>query len=182
MIPDPNYSDSQSLRVIGQDLEARLVKAFDVEKQNDNYIVWVKNEASPPEKPPYRKLARRLLEAILLKLQGEPAAQEEHSAAMAASWGNQFRYTPEDVNWLEQKGQARRRDPDGTPDGHTLSQLLRALGSYLSRRTFRLQAISWREECVSVVYETARGQRELDNFRLDSIYDLWVHAYLRRNK
>jgi hypothetical protein len=182
MLQDSSYSDSQSLRAIGQDLEALHVKTFDVEKHDDNYIVWVKNKPSPPDKPPHRKLARTLLESIRLKLQGEPTAQKEDFSAPTASWGNHLRYTPEDLDQLEQKGQARRTEPNRTPDGHSLSQLLRALGGYLSRRTFRLQAISWREEFVSIVYETAQGQRELDNFRLDSIYDLWVHMYLRRTK
>lgn len=181
MLPLTSYSDSQSLRAIGQDLEALHVKSFDVEKHDDSYIVWVKDEPLPPGKPAYQKLARTLLDTIRLKLQGEPPAQKENSAP-TSSWVNQLRYTSEDLDQLEQNGQARRTDPHRTPDGHSLSQLLRALGGYLSRRSFRLQAISWREEFVSIVYQTPQGERELDNFRLDSIYDLWVHMYLRRNK
>ena len=179
MIPTSAYSDSQSLRAIGQDLEALHVKAFDIEKQDQNYIVWVRNGAFRPERPPPRKLARRLLDTIRMKVQGEPATQEENPTA---PWVNQLRYTPEDIHELEQKGQARRTEPNRTPDGHSLSQLLRALGGYVNRKAFRLLAISWREDLVSIVYETTPDRRELDDFRLDSIYDLWVHMYLRRTK
>jgi hypothetical protein len=95
---------------------------------------------------------------------------------------SQFRYLPKDIDRLERQGRARRHNPNGMPDAHSLSQLLRALGGYVSRREVHLLAISWRDEFVSIVYRTAEGRRELDNFRRDSIYDLWVEMYLRRNK
>jgi hypothetical protein len=169
---------SQSLRAIAQDLEARHVKAFDIERHNDEYLVWVRIQTQPPAKNVPSIVAR----SVRLRLRRRPAGQKEYSAVPEASGANQLRYSPEDVDRLEQKAQARRHKPNGMADGHSMSQLLRAVGGYISRRGVRLLAISWREEFVSVVYETAEGRREMDNFRLDSIYDLWVHMYVRRKR
>ena len=174
----PNYSDSQSLRAIGQDLEARHVKAFDLECQNDAYCVRVRKQTPPPESSLPTKLSRSVFQTVRLRFR-EPAPKKENFTASAT----ELRYPPEDIDRLEHEGQARRRNRDGMPDPHSLSQLLRAVGGYINRRAFHLLAISWREESVSIVYRTAEGRRELDNFRLvDSIYDLWVHMYLRRCK
>jgi hypothetical protein len=178
MIPASNYS--QTLRAIGQDLEARHVKAFDVEHQNEDYFVWVRSEISSSEKSPPLKAGWKAFRRSRSRLPDQPAAQKENSAEPEGSGAYQLRYSPEDVDRLERAGQARRREPNRTPDAHSLSQLLRALGGYISRRNVRLVAISWREDSVSVVYQTTEGRRELDNFRLDSIYDLWVHMYVRR--
>ena len=174
----PNYSDSQSLRAIGQDLEARHVKAFDLERQNDEYCVRVRKQTPPPESSPPTKLSGSVFRAARLRFR-EPAPKKENFTASAT----ELRYPPEDIDRLEHEGQARRRNRDGMPDPHSLSQLLRAVGGDINRRAVHLLAISWREESVSIVYRTAEGRRELDNFRLvDSIYDLWVHMYLRRCK
>ena len=173
----PHYSYSQSLRAIAQDLEARQVKAFDLERQNDDYFVWVRTQTTPEEPPPL-KVERAVSWTSRLRFWHHPVMQKGNFRASAP----QLRYSPEDVDRLEHEGQARRRDPNGMPDARSLSQLLRAVGGYASRCAVELLAISWREEAVSIVYQTSQGRRELDNFRLDSIYDLWVHMYLRRSK
>ena len=166
------YSDSQVLRAIGQDLEARHVKAFDIERQNDLYCVWIRKQTPPPESVPPAKPRRSVLRAVRSGFRdsapGAPASQ--------------LRYLPKDIDRLEREGRAMRHNPNGMPDAHSLSQLLRALGGYVNRQDVHLLAISWRDAFVSLVYRTAEGRRELDNFRPDSIYDLWVQMYLRRNK
>jgi hypothetical protein len=169
------YAESQSLRAIAQDLEARHVKAFDLERQNDGYFVWVRTQ-TPPDEPP-SKLARAVPWTNRLRFWHHPVMQEDFRAHAI-----QLRYSLEDVDRLEHEGQARRNDANGMPDARSLSQLLRAIGGHVSRSGVELLAISWREESVSVVYKTSQGRREMDTFRLDSIYDLWVHMYLRRSK
>jgi hypothetical protein len=171
-----HYSESQSLRAIAQDLEARHVKAFDLERQNDDYFVWVRTQTLPEEPP--LKVERAVPWTSRLRFWHHPVTQEGNFRASAT----QLRYSPEDVDRLEDQGQARRRDPNGMPDARSLSQLLRAIGGHVSRSAVELLAISWREESVSVVYKTSQGRREMDAFRLDSIYDLWVNMYLRRSK
>src|SRR5262249_24994729 len=45
----------------------------------------------------------------------------------------------------------------------------------------RLLGISWQDFSISVVVETTQGQRQIDVFRPDNVYDLWVRMYLRRD-
>jgi hypothetical protein len=112
------------------------VKAFDLERQNDDYFVWVRTPTQA-EKP--------------LPLESE---KEEFTASAAGTY--QLRYSPKDVDRLEREGRARRRNPNGMPDLYSMSQLLGALGAYIIRRNARLLAISWREESVNVVYQTLK--------------------------
>ena len=173
----PHYSYSQSLRAIAQDLEARQVKAFDLERQNDDYFVWVRTQTPPEESPPL-KVEPEVSWTSRLRFWHHPVMHKGNFRASAT----QLRYSLEDVDRLEEEGQARRHDPNGMPDARSLSQLLRAIGGHVRRSAVELLAISWREESVSVVYQTSQGRREMDAFRLDSIYDLWVNMYLRRSK
>ena len=45
----------------------------------------------------------------------------------------------------------------------------------------RLLGISWQELSVSTVVETTEGRKEIDVFRPDNLYDLWVRMFLRRD-
>ena len=45
----------------------------------------------------------------------------------------------------------------------------------------RLLGISWQELSVSTVVETPEGRKEIDVFRPDNLYDLWVTMFLRRD-
>jgi hypothetical protein len=73
------------------------------------------------------------------------------------------------------------REPrSGFANGHSLSQLLRTVGSLAYQRNQRLLAISWRDISICVVIETAQGKREIEVFRPDNLYDIWVRMYLRR--
>ena len=86
----------------------------------------------------------------------------------------QLRYTSEEIDRLEREGQARRRDPNGMPDGRSMSQLMRAVGAYLNHKGARLLRIFWLDQSVSLAYETAQGRQELDVRSLSSMYKFWV--------
>src|SRR5206468_3544411 len=118
----PNYSDSQKLRAIGQDLEARHVKAFDLERQNDKYCVRVRKQTPRPENSPPLKLNQSVFQTVRLRFR-EPAPKKENFTASTT----ELRYPPEDIDRLEHEGQARRRNRDGMPDPHSLSQLLHTI-------------------------------------------------------
>ena len=63
----------------------------------------------------------------------------------------------------------------------TAFQLLRTVGAVIGQRRERLLGISWQDFSISVVVETTQGQRQIDVFRPDNVYDLWVRMYLRRD-
>src|SRR5947208_14743049 len=132
----PNYSDSQSLRAIGQDLEARHVKAFDLERQNDEYCVRVRKQTPPPESSPPLELSRSVFRAVRLRFR-EPAPKKENFRA----WETELRYPPEGIDRLEHEGQARRRNRDGMPHPTSSSLLLSAVAGEMNRRAVHLVAI-----------------------------------------
>lgn len=92
----------------------------------------------------------------------------------------ELRYTPEDVDRLEREGQARRHNPNGMADGHSMAELLRAAGDYVDWKDGRLLGISWQVQSVSIVYETVQGRRKLDVLTIPSMYDFWLAMFLRR--
>jgi hypothetical protein len=172
-------SYGQILRVIGQDLEVRHVKSqFHIECRNDEYRVWAKTSEAQQSQ------LRRALERFHPPHQVEPQPQGDAPAEGLGGFDfsafSRFQYQPEDLERLERDGQAKRREPGGMPDPYGLSQLLRALGNYVNLKPARFLALSWTEEFVGLVYETAEGRRNVEYLRLPSIYDLWVHMYLRR--
>ena len=173
------YSYGQILRAIGQDLEARHVKAqFHIECQNDEYRVWTK--APEARESRLRSALRRINRPHPSRSPPKDDTQKEDSGRSHFSAANELRYQLEDLERLERDGEAKRREPNGMPDPYSLSQLLRALGNYVSLKPARFLALSWTEEFVALVYETAEGRRNVEYFKLPSIYDLWVYMYLRR--
>lgn len=150
------------------------MESFNMASEADCYLVQGWAEASP------QYSQRNSLRALWGRLRGQHLGHQEPPEVPPSPVSIQLRYTVEDISRLEREGQARRRDSNLIPNGHSMSQLLRAVGGYVSRKPACLVAVSWRDQSVSIVYETAQGRRELDNFRLDSVYDLWVHMSLRR--
>jgi hypothetical protein len=157
MTPTANYASP--LRAIGQALEVLHVESFDMEKEGDDYLVRARNERPPRE-----------------KVRPE---QEECSATPSTPNTFHIRYTPGDIKRLEQEGRARRCNTNKKPDGHSMSQLLRAAGGYVDQKGARFKALSWRDESVALVYETIQGRREFDAFKLDSMYEFWVRMSIR---
>lgn len=167
-------SYSQPLRAIGQNLEALNIKTFNLECKGNTYLVWAKADAFPPQDSHHRLLNKGGLQAIWRKARGQSKVHPSPEI-------RQLRYSPEYIDRLEHKGRARRLDLNGMPDGHSLSQLLRTIGDHVNKRSNCLLGISRQELSISIVVETAQGRREIDVFRLDNLYELWVRMYLRRS-
>jgi hypothetical protein len=81
---------------------------------------------------------------------------------------------------MERDRRQLRRDRRATTDGHSLSQLLRTIGEIIGQRGERLLGISWQEFSISMVVETPHGRKEIDVYRPDNLYDIWVRMYLKR--
>lgn len=175
---------AQALRAIGQDLERQDIRAFDIERQDDNYLVWVRDASAFGGNSAASGLGEKELEvAAPEEWEGRVEAEEDDdSIDLSASPAPQLRYTPDDVVDLDCTGKARRKNPNGMANGHSIPQLLRAVGGYVCQMKGRFQAVSWREQSVAVIYDTPLGRRELDVFRPDSIYDIWVSMYVRRSR
>jgi len=93
----------------------------------------------------------------------------------------ELHFGPDDIDRLEHQGRAARRpDSKGTTNPNRLSQILRAVGAYVERKSVRLLKVSKRNDWVSIEYQTAVGKSGVENFRTTDLYDFWVHLYKQR--
>lgn len=172
---------ARHLRAIGQDLESRHYRHFNIEVTGDAYVVSV-NPHDPPEPGnPLRRIGKGRLQRLWrFKMPSRPGSREESGAAPDLQTGKRLLYSIQDLDRIEREQRAQRQQQSGGADGHRLSQLLRTVGDLVGRNSERLLGIAWQELSVGVVVETPRGRKEIDVFRPDNLYDLWVKMYLRR--
>ena len=172
---------TRHLRVIGQDLEALRLRTFNLECTADGYLVWSPSPAKDGGGTSLSRLSKNRLQKLWKnKPQGEPSGQQERFSPSSVSM-KRYRYSLSDIERMEHESRNRRRPRNGMTDGHSVSQLLRTIGAIVGQRRERLLGISWQDFSISVVVENAFGQREIDVYRPDNIYDLWVKMYLRRD-
>lgn len=172
---------SRHLRVIGQDLETFRFKTFNLECTGDAYLVWSSSVTADIEEHPLSRLSKNRLQK-LWKNNPQPRSHrhEERFTPPSSLPAKRYRYSFRDIECMEHERRSRRRKSSIT-DGHSLSQLLRTVGAVIGQRRERLLGISWQDFSISVVFETMQGQRQIDVFRPDNLYDLWVKMYLRRD-
>ena len=170
------------LRVIGQDLENLRLKTFNLECTADCYLVWSLSGTTASESTPLSRLSKNRLQKLWKnKSQPQSHGHEERFTLPSSLPAKRYRYSLGDIERMEGESRNRRRPKSSITDGHSVSQLLRTVGALVGQRRERLLGISWQDFSISVVVENALGQRQIDVYRPDNIYDLWVRMYLRRD-
>ena len=169
------------MRAIGQDLENLHLSTFNLEYVGDAYLVWVRSEGEVEANPVLRISKNRLRKLWRNKMPALPIGHEEPDQRSQSETGRRLRYSVRELDRIEREQRARRRRQSGSADGHRLSQLLRTVGDLVNQRGERLLGIAWQELSVSVVVETPTGRKDIDVFRPDNLYDLWVRMYLKRD-
>src|SRR5690242_3554134 len=172
---------ARHLRAIGQDLENLHLSTFNLEYVGDAYLVWVRSDSEADANPVFRISKNRLQKLWRNKMPMRPIGHEEPDHRPQSESGRRLRYSVYELDRIEREQRARRRQQSGSADGHRLSQLLRTVGDLVNQRGERLLGIAWQELSVSVVVETPRGRKEIDVYRPDNLYDLWVRMYLKRD-
>ena len=162
-IPPENYSCH--LRVVGQQLEKERIDTFNLECTENGYAVRTRTKSLMGAQDRWWRSRNQETSAY-------PTAPRADSRA---------EYSVEDLARLEYRSRMNRDPTGGVANGHSLSQLLRTLGALVSQRHERLLAISWADLSIYVVIETAQRKREIEVFRPDNLYDIWVRMYLRRD-
>jgi hypothetical protein len=172
-----------ALRAIGQQLETLQHNKFNLECRDGAYLVWARKEIPETTETtslPEKKLS---LKKFWKRISGADFGLRQVAADRQSSLFSHrkpYRYDQADIDRIDRAGKAKRQPGIGITDGHSLSQLLRTLGTLISERGQTLLAISWQEISISVVVETPHGERQLDLYRHDNLYDFWVKCYLRR--
>jgi hypothetical protein len=173
---------ARHLRAIGQDLEILHFSQFNLEFTGDAYLVWVKGGENSERSQPLLRIGKSRLQKLWRNhIPPRTIGQEESFPLSSSQTGRRLRYSVQELDRIEREQRARRRRQSANADGHSLSQLLRTLGDLLGQRSERLLGIAWQDLSIGVVIETPQGRKEIEVFRPDNLYDLWVRMYLKRD-
>lgn len=145
------------LRVIGQDLERRGITAFDMKIQGRN--VWVSVGASPPGRESPELHGAQKSKRSGFGTSNKTRCREAKAPPSQDGGAFELHYTIDELKRLDQEARVKRRDPDRIPSAYSMSEILRAIGIFVVRETGRLRSLSFRDGMVTIVYDTAAGQR-----------------------
>jgi hypothetical protein len=156
-----NYS--KALRVIGFALEKLQVETFEIKCEGENYIVWAKGQIA-------KKTWTEALQVIFRRGESENSSK-----------GLLLTYTPEDIQQLENEGQAKRQN-GGMPDAYSLQAALRAAGAYVDIKDARLRQITRRDGLLVIEYQFFNGAVAREIFTPASLYAVCLRMYLKRRE
>jgi hypothetical protein len=175
-------SYAQPLRAIGQALELLNVECFEMEPDGEDFLV--RGNATVRNIVVFEQPAERnKLRSVWGLLPGQKSLDLTTNVEVrptATVSRLDLRYTPTDIERLEESGQAKRVEAQGKADAANLSQLLRTIGAYVNQKAARLLKISRVGETLRVEYETSSGRKAEEEFAFSDLYDFWVRMYLKR--
>lgn len=164
---DLSMAHSESLRVIGQLLEAGQVDAFDLEADGQHYLV--KGDS-----------LTHVGEWVLRNAIGRLDSFEDTQRESTVSHSVLFSRT--EIYRLDRQAQLRRGREFSQPVSHSrLSQLLRTLGDHLDRVNAGAFQISWMADSVSVFFQLLDGQSDSLTFTVDKLQRLGLSSRFRRS-
>jgi hypothetical protein len=152
-------SNAGSLRVIGQHLTGLGASSFEVGKRGEEFIVRMSTDKSGE---------RTFLKSLF--------KTNQRSLDAATQTPNPIRFSTSQIIQSDTDNRLNRLLPTAMPDANNLSTMLRVLGDYLDRKASGDFDISCDTELVTVNYN-----EKIENFRVEGLYDLGVHMYLRRS-
>ena len=165
------------LRAIGQGLESLEVKSFDLDIEDNEYVVQGEGKKKMTGNAPKSSLAKAFL-SLVLNGAKKRAAKSEASHPFRFT---ELRFGRRDIELLERKGKVSRSNTESSsPNPHNLSQILRTVGAYLDQDGCRLVKISWRDGFLKLWYINRYGFESKDILSPLALYDWWVHQYKQR--
>jgi hypothetical protein len=171
MIEDFNYA--AILRPIGQMLEALRIESFAVKPDDNGFVIRDKTrnraQLTPREK------------TFLAQLHlGHAPALDKCDALRLGAGVFEWHLTQIDVERFEAEGRVRRHVDAGTPDSHSISQILRVIGGILDQKRGQMSCVSKEEQIVTVEYALPDGRATTEEYSVPMLYDQWVRMYKRR--
>jgi hypothetical protein len=142
------------LRVIGQELSRLQFVCFEIEIEDNAFLI--RRDASSKGKP------------------GQPARKNWSSLLGAnrkeTSEGDVICYTLDDLEELDTKRMATRRGAGGTPDVHSLGEALRTVGRFVDARGGRLLKVRKEPRRILIRYSQMDGRERAEEFLGFSLY------------
>jgi hypothetical protein len=172
----------QLLRAMGQALEILKFGTFEMEVAEQDFVVRGSAVTSSQQEEA-QAIRERVRKFVWDALPGVATSPEEIDFAMS-TWPAKLdlRYTPKDLDRLQQEGKAKRQTGIAVPDVARLSQLLRTIGAYVEHKQARLVKISRYGGSLAICYETGEGKTREESVSAGSLYEFWVRLYLQRSR
>ena len=152
-------SYGEDFRSIGQALEARNVRSFELKRVGDWYIL----QGVPPAEDSLRSKLHKF------KMRFRRGSDAE-SLILALP----------DVEELSQKGKARRFRPGRVPDFAKLSNALRTIGLYLESKHAKLIELHVRPLTVTLSYKDSAGEQLVEDRTIRSFHSLFLELCEKR--
>jgi hypothetical protein len=170
----------QSLRSIGQALESLQVEDFQLEIDGDTFLVRcsvprpVEDQRGEPEQT-----------GLLQHIWG--VLPVDDSLTIGLTLSGRFNsedldllYTGKDVERLDDEGKRRRGQAAPQAFLPGISQCLRAVGAYVKNKPARLVSVTRQSDAVTIVFDTAIGERSTEVLSWVDLYDLSIAMYRKR--
>ena len=159
---------ASSLRVIGQALEVADVRAFELEKHGQYYVVWSDSLAN----------AEKWISdwALTTDCSAAGARQDKANCSLC--------FSRSDIIRLDHKASKRRRSESSSyTQRNKLPQLLRTVGEHLDRNAVGAFRLSWTPEDARVsILPTNDLVLEKITFTHEKLRQLSLHTRFRRSK
>jgi hypothetical protein len=168
------------LRAIGQGLENLNVNSFDLLEASENEFVvggdCNKTKALSARKPSPKK------SFLGLFLNNDTRKTTKTSGSLSFHFSG-LRFTPSDIELLDQKGKVLRSTEDSSPPNpQSLSHILRMTGTYLDHHGSRLLRLSWDRQIITLWHTNRMDIEAKDIFTPLNLYDQWVHQFKKRKQ
>jgi hypothetical protein len=151
----------EDFRSIGQALETKNIRVFELRRLGDWYIVTGVPEGDGSHRSMVHKFKLRFRRG-----------SDVESLILALS----------EVEDLSGKGKAKRAKPGRMPDFRRLSNTLRTIGAYLESKRAKLIELKVRPFSVTLSYQDTDGQQQTEDRTVRSFYSLFLELYGKRNK
>jgi hypothetical protein len=154
-------------------LEPLQIESFSLKVEDRGIAVFAEKQ----EPPPARDVSLKVSWQIFRRKKVEPVQDPQPSSGTL-----EIHYTLEEIARIDMEGQSKRTGAGGSPEAHTLSQILRAVGAFVDQKQGRLLGVIKDGQDISIEYESALNRNLTEKFTVASLYDYWVKMYLRRRQ
>lgn len=151
----------EDFRSIGQALEAKNVRSFELKRLGDWYIL----QGIPPDNGSLRSKLHKF------KLRFRSGSNVD-SLTLALS----------EVEELSRKGKGRRFRPGRTPDFRKLSNVLRTIGLYLEAKQAKLIELQVRPLTITLSYKDSDGQQQVEDRTIHSFHSVFLDLCEKREE
>jgi len=151
----------EDFRSIGQALEAKNIRAFELKRLGDWYIVQGVSDGDGSLRSKVHKFKLRFR-----------SGSDPESLILGLS----------EVEDLSRKGKAKRSRVGRKPDFRRLSNTLRTVGAYLESKQAKLIELKVRPFSITLSYKDNYDRPQLEERTIRSFYDLSLELYKQRDE